>query len=108
MEEAAEEIEGAWHRKYEGAIDSAELLEVYESLPISDFLDQKAAERKVQERAAAEVKQKGKNEEKFTCLQKELGKSSTSSLILLPGCIPVVGLNPSGLRSEKLGAHRVR
>lgn len=74
MEEAAEEIGNAWHEKYEHAIDSAELLEVAESVDLSEFLNQKKAEREAKERAASEVKQRKKDEEEFARLQRKLGK----------------------------------
>ena len=73
-EEADEEIGAAWHGEFEHAIDSAELLEVSESIDLSEFLDQKKAERVAKKQAADEIKQRKKDEEEFARLQRKLGK----------------------------------
>lgn len=73
-EEANDEIGTSWRGRDEIAIESAEILEVSESVDLSEYLDQKKAERVERKRAAAETRQRKKDEEKFAQLQRKLGK----------------------------------
>lgn len=73
-EEADEEIGSSWQGRDERSINSAELLEVSESLDLSEYLDQKKAERVAKRQAAEKVKQRKKDEEELARLQRKLGK----------------------------------
>lgn len=73
-EKAAKEIGSYWKGGSEHSIESAELLEVSESVDLAGFLDQKKAEMKAKERAVALAKQRQKDEEEFARLQRKLGR----------------------------------
>ena len=74
MEEAAEEIGSSWKGRDEHSIDSAELLEVSESVDLSEFLNQKKVEREAKKRVAAEAKKQRDDEAEFERLKRKLGK----------------------------------
>lgn len=73
-EKAAKEIGNNWNGRDEHSIDSAELLEVSEFVDLSEFLNQKKAEREAKNRAKNEARQKHKDEEELARLQRKLGK----------------------------------
>jgi hypothetical protein len=73
-EEAANEIGSSWHGKYEGSIDSAEILEVNKSYDLESFLKKKAIEQAEEDRKEADRKQLENDEAELSRLQKKLGK----------------------------------
>jgi len=73
-EKAAEKLGVYWRGKDKCSIQSAELLEVSNSLDLKEFLDQEKVERKTQKRAKQEADQKAKDEADYERLRAKLGK----------------------------------
>lgn len=71
MEEAAENIGGAWGARHEYSIDSAQLLEVSEYFDLADFLNQKAKERDAAEKAEAQAEQEKSERAEFDRLSRK-------------------------------------
>ena len=74
MVTADKEIGSSWQAIDEHGIDKARLLEVNQTLDLSQFLDGRAAERKSHKRIADEQAQKQKDEAEFERLKQKLGK----------------------------------
>jgi len=74
MQQADDEIGNAWRGEHENCIDNAELLEVAESIDLTDFLNAKKSERAERKRIKNEADQHQQDEEEFERLRQRLGK----------------------------------